>query len=161
LCRCDVQRRCTCRKTFRASRKPFRARAKTVRLPSGITVRLQPGIVFVFTPESFSRSPRNPFRLAPESAASNGSGNSYRRSQIQRCYVARELCLWWQSLSKIQTQTPGGDQPSASQIPPAGGQLVTSGPAACMRVTAMFSSLRRRVELSPLRRGWRGNYAEE
>src|SRR5260221_8751585 len=55
-------------KTFRASRKPFRARAKTVRLPAGIAVRLQPGIPFVFTPESFSRSPRNPFRLAPESA---------------------------------------------------------------------------------------------
>jgi len=54
-------------KTFRATRKPFRARAKTVRLPVGITVRLQPGILFVFTPESFSRSPRNPFRLAPES----------------------------------------------------------------------------------------------
>src|SRR5229473_123906 len=50
------------------SRKPFRDRAKTVRLPTGITVRLQPGIVFVFTPERFSRSPRNPFRLAPESA---------------------------------------------------------------------------------------------
>src|SRR5437868_1026469 len=44
------------------------AGAKTVRLPAGITVRLQPGIVFVFTPERFSRSPRNPVRLAPESA---------------------------------------------------------------------------------------------
>ena len=54
-------------KTFRASRKPFRDRAKTVRLPAGITVRLQPGIPFVFIPESFSRSPRNPVRLAPES----------------------------------------------------------------------------------------------
>jgi hypothetical protein len=55
-------------KTFRASRKPFRDRAKTVRLPAGITVRLQPGIPFAFIPESFSRSPRNPFRLPPESA---------------------------------------------------------------------------------------------
>jgi hypothetical protein len=55
-------------KTFRATRKPFRAPAKTVRLPAGIAVRLQPGIPFAFTPESFSRSPRNPFRLAPESA---------------------------------------------------------------------------------------------
>jgi hypothetical protein len=42
---------------------------KTVRLPAGITVRFQPGILFVFTPERFSRSPRNPFRLAPESAS--------------------------------------------------------------------------------------------
>jgi hypothetical protein len=57
-------------KTSRASRKRFRARAKTVRLPVGIAVRLQPGIPFAFTPESFSRSPRNPFRLAPESAMS-------------------------------------------------------------------------------------------
>ncbi len=56
-------------KTFRATRKPFRARAKTVRLPVGIAVRLQPGIPFVFTSESFSRSPRNPFPVAPESAA--------------------------------------------------------------------------------------------
>jgi len=44
-------------------RKPFA-------FPPGIAVRLQPGIVFVFTPERFSRSPRNPVRLAPESAAS-------------------------------------------------------------------------------------------
>src|SRR5450759_4939136 len=49
------------------SRKRFRAHAKTVRLPAGIPVRFQPGILFVFTPERFSRSPRNPVRLAPES----------------------------------------------------------------------------------------------
>ena len=61
----DVQRLGAAEKTFRASRKPFRARAKTVRLPvgiavhlqPGITVRLHPGIVFTFTPESFSPSP--------------------------------------------------------------------------------------------------------
>jgi hypothetical protein len=47
---------------------PFRDRAKTVRVPAGIAVRLQPGILFVFTPERCSRSPRNPVRLAPESA---------------------------------------------------------------------------------------------
>src|SRR5437868_15242150 len=56
-------------KTFRATRKPFRDRAKTVRLPAGITVRLQPGILFVFTPERFSRSPRNRVHLPPESAS--------------------------------------------------------------------------------------------
>jgi hypothetical protein len=39
-------------KTFRASGKAFRDRAKTVRLPAGIIVRVQPGIVFVFTLES-------------------------------------------------------------------------------------------------------------
>src|SRR3984893_17550273 len=66
-------------KTFRASRKPFRARAKTVRLPPGIAVRLQPGIPFAFTPESFSRSPRNPFRLAPESALQLTDGDYERR----------------------------------------------------------------------------------
>src|SRR6185295_4258974 len=33
--------------------KPFRDRAKTFRLPAGITVRLQPGTPFVFTPERF------------------------------------------------------------------------------------------------------------
>jgi predicted DNA-binding transcriptional regulator AlpA len=68
LCRGYVQRRPALWKSFRASRKPFRDRAKTVRLPAGIAVRVQPGILFAFTPESFSRSPRNPVRLAPESA---------------------------------------------------------------------------------------------
>jgi len=33
----------------------------------GITVHVQPGILFVFTPECFSRSPRNRVRLRPES----------------------------------------------------------------------------------------------
>jgi hypothetical protein len=64
----DVQRRCACGNHSGLSRKPFRDQAKTVRLPAGITIRLQLGILFVFTPESFSRSPRNPVRLAPESA---------------------------------------------------------------------------------------------
>jgi hypothetical protein len=49
---------------------------KTIRLPAGITVRLQPGIVFVFTPERFSRSPRNPVHLAPESATGIGHHQS-------------------------------------------------------------------------------------
>ena len=52
----DVQRR-RALKIFRGSRKPFRARAKTVRLPAGITVRLHPGIVFAFTTESRSPCP--------------------------------------------------------------------------------------------------------
>jgi len=37
-------------------------------------VRLQPGIPFAFTPESLSRSPRNPFRLRPESAEALTNG---------------------------------------------------------------------------------------
>jgi hypothetical protein len=41
---------------------------KTVRLAAGITVHLQPGILFAFTPEHFSRSPRNPVHLRPKSA---------------------------------------------------------------------------------------------
>jgi hypothetical protein len=53
-----------------SSRKPFRDRAKTARLPAGITVRLQPGILFAFAPERFSRSPRNRVRFPPESARS-------------------------------------------------------------------------------------------
>ena len=63
MCRSDVQRRCACGKPFRASRKPFRDRAKTVRLPAGITVRLQPGILFVFTPERFRVHPGILFAL--------------------------------------------------------------------------------------------------
>src|SRR5271170_625124 len=67
-------------RTFRGSRKPFRDWAKTVRLPAGITVRLQPGILFVFTPECFSRSPRNPVRLRPESATGAFSSQPTRDS---------------------------------------------------------------------------------
>jgi hypothetical protein len=67
LCRCDVQRRCAY-KNIPGIVKAIPGSSETVRLPPGIAVRLQPGILFVFTPESFSRSPRNPFRLAPESA---------------------------------------------------------------------------------------------
>src|SRR5689334_21858141 len=40
-----------------SSRKPSGIWRKTVRLPAGITVRLLPGILFVFTPERSSRSP--------------------------------------------------------------------------------------------------------
>src|SRR3984893_8744688 len=76
-------------KTFRASRKPFRARAKTVRLPAGITVRLQPGILFVFTPESFSRSPRNPVRLAPESAHTILGGFAFRSDRSYCRYLGQ------------------------------------------------------------------------
>ena len=41
---------------------------KTVRLPARNRVHLQPGILFTFAPERFSRSPRNRFHLVPESA---------------------------------------------------------------------------------------------
>jgi hypothetical protein len=106
-------------KTFRASRKRFRARPKTVRLPVGITVRLQPGIPFAFTPESFSRSPRNPFRLAPESAGYTGRSTSGKRS-LGNLYdtsieyrANRRLTLtsyfgYTQGLSAMQQIYPGG-----------------------------------------------------
>jgi putative transposase len=58
----DVQRRRAV-ETFRGSRKPFRDQAKTVRLPAGITVRLQPGILFVFTRNRFRAHPGIPFAL--------------------------------------------------------------------------------------------------
>jgi hypothetical protein len=69
LCRCDVQRRYALWKTLRARVKAIPGLSeKTVRLPAGIAVHLQPGILFAFTPESFSRSSRNPVHLGPESA---------------------------------------------------------------------------------------------
>src|SRR5271156_6499297 len=60
---CDVQRRSACGNHSGPSRKPFRGRAKTVRLPPGITVRLQPGILFVFTRNRFHVHPGIPFTL--------------------------------------------------------------------------------------------------
>jgi hypothetical protein len=61
----NVQRHCVCGNHPGPSRKPFRARANAVRLSAGITVRLQPGIVFTFAPEPFSRPSRNPVHLRP------------------------------------------------------------------------------------------------
>lgn len=57
-------------KTFRASRKQFRGRTKTVRLPVGITVRVHPGILFAL-PRNPHHSNTNP---ASANAADEGSG---------------------------------------------------------------------------------------
>jgi hypothetical protein len=91
-------------KTFRATRKPFRAPAKTVRLPAGIAVRLQPGILFVFTPESFSRSPRSPFRLDPESAdfGREGAATTVMADRFQRSCVTRGIQAEWDSRAVVR-----------------------------------------------------------
>jgi hypothetical protein len=57
-------------KSFRVHReKRFRGSAKTVRLPVGIAVHVQPGILFTISPERFSRSSRNRVHHPPESAS--------------------------------------------------------------------------------------------
>ena len=55
------------------SRKPFRDRAKTVRLPTGIAVRLQPGILFVLPRVSEATNHRAPAALFVESASDDPS----------------------------------------------------------------------------------------
>jgi hypothetical protein len=63
-CHCDVQRRWACQKHsgHRESHSGFGR--KQFAFP--------PESLFAFSPESCSRSPRNPFRLAPESALLSG-----------------------------------------------------------------------------------------
>ena len=73
-CHCDVQRRNGLWKLFRTNSNAIPDRANAVRLPAGITVRFQPGIVFAISSERCSRSPRNPVRLRPESADSDRYG---------------------------------------------------------------------------------------
>lgn len=68
MCRDNVQRR-RAREKHSGERENDSGRVvKTVRLPARNVFRLQPGIAFTFTPECFSRSSRNRFHLAPESA---------------------------------------------------------------------------------------------
>src|SRR5947207_15069211 len=57
LCRYGVQRRSACRNHSGLIAKPIPRSGETVRLPAGITVRLQPVMLFTFAPESFSPSP--------------------------------------------------------------------------------------------------------
>ena len=71
-CRVIVQRRCSSccwsvEKHSAPSRTPFRQATKTVRLPTGIGVRLQTGMLFGITTESCSASQRNRVHLRPDS----------------------------------------------------------------------------------------------
>jgi hypothetical protein len=59
------------------------------KLFAGTTVRVQPGIAFVFTPERFSRSHGNPVRLAPESSNSNSGSGRSSGPPLSRLWVAR------------------------------------------------------------------------
>ena len=56
-----------CGKHSVPSRTPFRWATKTVRLPTGIGVHLQTGMLFGFTTEWCSASERNRVRLRPDS----------------------------------------------------------------------------------------------
>ena len=56
-----------CGKHSAPSRTPFRQVTKTVRLPTGIGVHLQTGILFGFTTEWCSASDRNRVHLRPDS----------------------------------------------------------------------------------------------
>jgi hypothetical protein len=61
--------------------------AKPVRLPARNPFHVQPGILFTFTPERFSRSLRNRVHLAPESAISYA--HALLESFPQRCVWLR------------------------------------------------------------------------
>ena len=56
-----------CGKHSAPSRTPFRQATKTVRLPTGIGVHLQTGMLFGITTESCSASQRNRVHLRPDS----------------------------------------------------------------------------------------------
>ena len=62
-----------CGKHSAQSRTPFRQATTTVRLPTGIGVHFQTGMLFGITTESCSASQRNRVHLRPESPPSAGS----------------------------------------------------------------------------------------
>jgi hypothetical protein len=47
---------------------------------------IKPGIVFIFIPECFSRSSRNPVHLAPESAANADENEAHKRIPRQAVF---------------------------------------------------------------------------
>src|ERR1035441_5230598 len=61
-----------CGKHSAPSRTPFRQATKTVRLPTGMGVHLQTGMLFGITTESCSASERNRVHLRPDSTLGNG-----------------------------------------------------------------------------------------
>ena len=65
--RCVVQRHYLWKIIPGASRTPFRGQPKSVRLPPGIVFAFIPESLFGISPERCSASPRNPVRLRPES----------------------------------------------------------------------------------------------
>jgi hypothetical protein len=68
---------------------------KSVRLPAGIAVHLQPGILFAFTPERFSRSPRNRVHLRPESATAK------ELAKVAQKWPASRLIEIWNSMPGV------------------------------------------------------------
>src|ERR1039457_3132739 len=65
-----------CGKHSAPSRTPFRQATKTVRLPTGIGVHLQTGMLFGITTESCSASERNRVHLRPDSPLPDDLGSS-------------------------------------------------------------------------------------
>ena len=72
-----------CGKHSAPSRTPFRQATKTVRLPTGIGVHLQTGMLFGITTESCSASERNRVHLRPDSPPTENGV-----SAPERCYAA-------------------------------------------------------------------------
>src|ERR1039458_6334978 len=71
-----------CGKHSAPSRTPFRRTAKTVRLPTGIGVHLQTGMLFGVTTESCSASQRNRVHLRPDSPM----GVGFAEALLEECH---------------------------------------------------------------------------
>src|SRR5208283_1945438 len=82
-----------CGKHSAPSRTPFRRATKTVRLPTGIGVHLQTGMLFGITTESCSASERNRVHLRPDSPQ-------------EHQYGTKDLCPLCSELQQFQFHTP-------------------------------------------------------
>src|ERR1017187_5730949 len=71
-----------CRKHSAPSRTPFRRATKTVRLPTGIGVHLQTGMLFGITTESCSASERNRVHFRPDSPM----GVGFAEALLEECH---------------------------------------------------------------------------
>src|SRR6266568_7638291 len=89
-----------CGKHSAPSRTPFRWTTRTVRLPTGIGVRLQTGMLFGFITECCSASDRNRVRLRPDSPERSTSRLSYRLKSSMKRFL--QLKDWSQLLREHQ-----------------------------------------------------------
>src|SRR6266496_2242646 len=81
-----------CGKHSAPSRTPFRWTTRTVRLPTGIGVRLQTGMLFGFITECCSASDRNRVRLRPDSPVRGGLGELSLSIDRQKQFDAGRFC---------------------------------------------------------------------
>src|ERR1035438_963542 len=137
-----------CGKHSAPSRTPFRQATKTVRLPTGIGVHLQNGMLFGITTESCSVSERNRVHLRPDSPQAERTGHeapvidrtTVGIRQAQPAIPSNVSYRWWscRAQHELAGQLP---RRSAPRQPPNSVELVRTVPQARLCRSGRSSSL--------------------